>query len=79
MVITRCFFLFHGNIMVIPVPGGLVGHLLPLATIYKFIQKSASEKECQNDAQMLENGCPKCSRNPQNTVKVEVQKTIEKT
>ena len=46
---------------------------------YKFIQKSASEKECQNDAKMLENGRPKWSRNRKNCVKVEVQKTIEKT
>ena len=31
--------------------------------LYKFIQKSASEKECQNDAEMLENGSRKWSRN----------------
>ena len=31
--------------------------------LYKFIQKSASEKECQNDAEMLENGSQKWSRN----------------
>ena len=30
---------------------------------YKFSQKSASEKECQNDANMLENGSQKWSQN----------------
>ena len=43
--------------------------------IYKFIQKSASEKECNNDAKMFENGCPRQSRNQQNAVKIKVQKT----
>ena len=31
--------------------------------LYKSIQKSASEKECQNDAEMLEKGSQKWSRN----------------
>ena len=31
--------------------------------LYKFNQKSASEKERQNDAKMLENVCPKWSPN----------------
>ena len=47
--------------------------------LYKFIQKSASEKERQNDAKMLENLSQKTSQNRQNVNKIEVQKTMEKT
>ena len=46
---------------------------------YKFIQKSPSEKERQNDAKMFKNECPKWSPNRQNAIKIEVQRTIEKT
>ena len=31
--------------------------------LYKFTQKSAREKECQNDAKILENKCPTWSQN----------------
>ena len=47
--------------------------------LYKFIQKSASEKERQNDAKMLENLSQKTSQNRQNVDKIEVQKFMEKT
>ena len=46
--------------------------------LYKFIQKSASEKERQNDAKMLENLSQKTSQNRQNVDKIEVQKFMEK-
>ena len=42
-------------------------------------QKSTSEKARKNDANMLENGTPKRTRNPPNVVKIKVQKTNEKT
>ena len=42
--------------------------------LYKFNQKSASEKERQNDAKMPENLSQTTSPNRQNAVKVEVQK-----
>ena len=50
-----------------------------LKNLYKFIQKSASEKERQNDAKMLENLSQKTSQNRQNVDKIEVQKSTEKT
>ena len=46
--------------------------------LYKFNRKSASEKERQNDAKMLENWSQKTSPNRQKAHKVEVQKSIEK-
>ena len=47
--------------------------------LIKINGKSTAEKGRQNDAKMLENGCPKWSRNLSNVVKIEVQKTIENT
>ena len=46
--------------------------------LYKFIKKSALEKERQNDAKMLENLSQKTSQNRQNVDKIEVQKFMEK-